>query len=193
VTLMTLHAAKGLEFPVVFLVGLEQGLFPSFRSLNNRDSLEEERRLMYVGITRAQEQLMISHAKSRRLYGNREYAVPSQFLDELPPEYLTGAVQTKRARSVSTPSYSNDKPSTSKNKRTSLSMSSKTNASQEHSSGTPKAVVSWQIGDSLHHDVFGEGIVTNLLGEGAKTYIAVAFPGMGKKILDPRLAPIQKV
>ncbi|MFN7715536.1 MAG: DNA helicase PcrA [Pseudanabaenaceae cyanobacterium] len=193
VTLMTLHAAKGLEFPVVFLVGLEQGLFPSFRSLNDRNSLEEERRLMYVGITRAQEQLMISHAKSRRLYGNREYAVPSQFLDELPPEYLTGAVQTKRARSVSTPSYSNDKPSTSKNKRTSLSMSSKTNASQEHSSGTPKAVVSWQIGDSLHHDVFGEGIVTNLLGEGAKTYIAVAFPGMGKKILDPRLAPIQKV
>ncbi len=88
VTLMTLHASKGLEFPVVFLVGLEQGLFPSFRSLQNPAALEEERRLCYVGITRAQERLYITHACERRLWGRREPAVPSVFLQELAPSAL---------------------------------------------------------------------------------------------------------
>jgi len=88
VSLMTLHASKGLEFPVVFLVGLEQGLFPGYRSLSDPAALEEERRLCYVGITRAQERLYLSHARERRLYGSREPAMPSQFLSELPEELL---------------------------------------------------------------------------------------------------------
>ncbi|MCH9056818.1 UvrD-helicase domain-containing protein [Synechococcus sp. PCC 6716] len=96
VSLMTLHAAKGLEFPVVFLVGLEQGLFPNYRSLNDPLTLEEERRLCYVGITRAQEQLFLSFAQTRRLYGRSEDAIPSQFLSELPPELLTGAALRRR-------------------------------------------------------------------------------------------------
>ena len=81
---MTLHSSKGLEFPVVSLVGLEQGLFPSYRSLDDPASLEEERRLCYVGITRAKERLFLSHACERRLWGGREAAVPSVFLSELP-------------------------------------------------------------------------------------------------------------
>jgi DNA helicase-2/ATP-dependent DNA helicase PcrA len=186
VTLMTLHAAKGLEFPVVFLVGLEQGLFPSFRSLNQREALEEERRLMYVGITRAQEQLMLSHAQARRLYGNREYAVPSQFLAELPPEYMTGAMPTKRAKSAASIATNSTKTSNTSNTR---KLGSKNNSSQTEA----KPAIRWEIGDHVNHDTFGEGIVTNLLGEGAKAYIAVAFPGIGKKILDPRLAPIHKI
>jgi DNA helicase-2/ATP-dependent DNA helicase PcrA len=84
VSLMTLHSSKGLEFPVVFLVGLEQGLFPNFRSLEDPAATEEERRLCYVGITRAKERLFISYARERRLYGNREPASPSLFLGELP-------------------------------------------------------------------------------------------------------------
>lgn len=85
---MTLHAAKGLEFPIVFLVGLEQGLFPNFRSLEDPAAIEEERRLCYVGVTRAQERLFISHARERRLYGSREPAMPSLFLSELPRDLL---------------------------------------------------------------------------------------------------------
>ncbi|NEQ12281.1 MAG: ATP-binding domain-containing protein, partial [Moorea sp. SIO4E2] len=88
VSLMTLHSAKGLEFPIVFLVGLEQGLFPHSRSLRDPVALEEERRLCYVGITRAQEQLFLSHAHERRFYGNREPANRSQFLKELPSELI---------------------------------------------------------------------------------------------------------
>jgi DNA helicase-2/ATP-dependent DNA helicase PcrA len=89
VSLMTLHSSKGLEFPVVFLVGLEQGLFPNFRSLEDPAATEEERRLCYVGITRAKERLFISYARERRLYGHREPASPSLFLGELPTDYVT--------------------------------------------------------------------------------------------------------
>ena len=97
VSLMTLHASKGLEFPVVFLVGLEQGLFPGYRSLSDPAALEEERRLCYVGITRAQERLYLSHARERRLYGSREPAVRSQFLDELPVELLANQSKVRQA------------------------------------------------------------------------------------------------
>ena len=93
VTLMTLHSSKGLEFPVVCLVGLEQGLFPSYRSLDDPASLEEERRLCYVGITRAKERLFLSHASERRLWGGmREAAVPSVFLSELPEALVQGDI-----------------------------------------------------------------------------------------------------
>ncbi|MBE9042203.1 UvrD-helicase domain-containing protein, partial [Oscillatoriales cyanobacterium LEGE 11467] len=90
VSLMTLHSAKGLEFPIVFMVGMEDGLFPNFRSLNDPSSLEEERRLCYVGITRAQDQLFLTHASERRLWGNYSHAVPSQFFKQLPQELLAG-------------------------------------------------------------------------------------------------------
>jgi DNA helicase II / ATP-dependent DNA helicase PcrA len=170
VTLMTLHSAKGLEFPVVFLVGLEQGLFPSFRSLDDPMSLEEERRLMYVGITRAQERLFISYAQERRLYQNREPAVPSQFLAELPEAYLDGENLRKL------PTF----------KRQSSSSATLVKSSSSNSGN-------WKEGDRVKHQAFGEGKVTNVLGTEEKPCLAVHFPGLGKKIIDPRLVKLERL
>jgi DNA helicase-2/ATP-dependent DNA helicase PcrA len=172
VSLMTLHAAKGLEFPIVFLVGLEQGLFPNFRSMDDAAALEEERRLCYVGITRAQEQLFISHARERRLYGTREPAMPSLFLAELPEESLhpgsslgipkRGVKQagTAGAKTVTTESVS---------------------------------VQDWVVGDRLIHKGFGLGEVTHVLGGGNKVCLAVKFGGVGQKIIDPKVTQMQRV
>jgi DNA helicase-2/ATP-dependent DNA helicase PcrA len=182
VALMTLHAAKGLEFPVVFLVGLEEGLFPSFRSVNDPSALEEERRLMYVGITRAQEKLFLSHAQARRLYGNREYAIPSRFLAELPKEYLTGHGIDKFISKAS-----------QRAEATSVKGSLRSVAPVKASAVKPKPRVDWQVGDRVKHEKFGEGQISNLLGTGDKMYLAVAFAGQGKKIIDPKIAPIQKL
>ena len=172
ISLLTIHAAKGLEFPVVFLVGMEQGTFPHNRSLNDPLALEEERRLCYVGVTRAKEQLFLTYAQERYLWGSIESKVPSQFLQELPPELLESNVKTHR-RSVAHHSQSSPtKGVTSKPK---------------------KGELPWSVGDRLVHSHFGEGKVTHILGEGRKANMAVEFPGIGKKIIDPRFAPIRPV
>jgi DNA helicase-2/ATP-dependent DNA helicase PcrA len=178
VSLMTLHSAKGLEFPVVFLVGLEQGLFPNYRSMDDPASLEEERRLCYVGITRAQEQLFLSHARERRLYGNREPAVRSQFLEELPKE-LVSSTLVKVKRSKVEGLENNLQSSTQTNRQT-----SKRSTQQSHE---------WKVGELLIHDTFGTGEVTHVFGSGNKISIAVKFPGIGQKILDPTRATLQRV
>jgi DNA helicase-2/ATP-dependent DNA helicase PcrA len=170
VSLMTLHSAKGLEFPVVFLVGLEQGLFPHNRTIDDPVALEEERRLCYVGITRAQEQLFLAHARERRLYGYREPAVRSQFLDELPEDLISSTLVKVKQQ---TPSASTGKSSKS---------SSSTANSNE-----------WKKGDLLKHDNFGVGEVTHVFGSGNKVSIAVKFPSLGQKILDPKRTNIQRV
>ncbi|MEB3150866.1 MAG: DNA helicase PcrA [Sphaerospermopsis sp.] len=165
VSLMTLHASKGLEFPVVFLVGLEQGLFPGYRSLQDPASLEEERRLCYVGITRAKERLYLSHARERRLYGTREPALRSQFLEELPPDLLT----TKR-----------------KNTRTfTKSPSAKTN--------NQSISENWQVGEKVLHKTFGIGEITHVFGTGNKISIAIKFASLGQKIIDPKVAQLQRM
>ncbi|MFM5902407.1 MAG: DNA helicase PcrA [Dolichospermum sp.] len=165
VSLMTLHASKGLEFPVVFLVGLEQGLFPGYRSLQDPASLEEERRLCYVGITRAKERLYLSHARERRLYGSREPALRSQFLEELPPDLLT----TKR-----------------KNTRTfTKSPSAKTN--------NQGASENWQVGEKVLHKTFGIGEITHVFGTGNKISVAIKFASLGQKIIDPKVAQLQRM
>jgi DNA helicase-2/ATP-dependent DNA helicase PcrA len=192
VTLMTLHSAKGLEFPVVFLVGLEQGLFPSYRSLNDPMSLEEERRLMYVGITRAQEKLILTHAQARRLYGNREYAIPSQFLDELPKDLLSGQ-PGERYGSSPYASSNTSEAATGAGRRLTIADKLRNKSRTKDVVKPRMAIADWQVGDRLMHDEFGEGKVTNLLGSGEKMYVAVSFAGRGKKILDPRLAPMQKL
>ncbi len=107
-------------------------------------------------------------------------------------EYLNGVMQMKRSKSNPINGSSSNVPIAS-SKVKGNGLSAKTHGLKEKPSGIPKVSISWQVGDAVHHDVFGDGVVTNLLGEGAKAYIAVAFPGIGKKILDPRLAPIQKV
>ncbi|MBD2292675.1 DNA helicase PcrA [Anabaena sphaerica FACHB-251] len=165
VSLMTLHASKGLEFPVVFLVGLEQGLFPGYRSLQDPASLEEERRLCYVGITRAKERLYLSHARERRLYGSREPAMRSQFLDELPEELLTTKHKVSRTFTKS-PSAKSDINSTTQN---------------------------WQVGEKVLHKTFGIGEITHVFGAGNKISVAIKFASLGQKIIDPRVAQLQRM
>jgi DNA helicase-2/ATP-dependent DNA helicase PcrA len=170
VALMTLHASKGLEFPVVFLVGVEQGLFPNHRSLDDPVALEEERRLCYVGITRAQESLYLSYARERRLYGSREPALPSLFLGELPADLL----ETNRSHRSSSP------PSLSRGQ----------------SFSPPRGRIvpqDWAEGDRLQHPQFGQGVVTYVFGQGRKITLGVKFAGLGQKILDPGLVPLQKL
>ncbi|HLO88293.1 MAG TPA: DNA helicase PcrA [Nostocaceae cyanobacterium] len=169
VSLMTLHSSKGLEFPVVFLVGLEQGLFPNYRSLNDPAALEEERRLCYVGITRAQERLYLSHARERRLYGSREPAVRSQFLDELPPELLSSTHKVTRiAKGTTSPTATatRTKPATNQ---------------------------TWQVGDRVLHKSFGIGEITHVFGTGSKISVAIKFASLGQKIVDPKVAQLQKI
>ncbi len=170
VTLMTLHASKGLEFPVVFLVGLEQGLFPSFRSLEDAAAIEEERRLCYVGITRAQDRLFLTHSRERRTYGQmRELSTPSIFLSELPRDYILATVPsalperwatTNRQAKLKNPQPNLNKPNTHEN--------------------------DWAVGDPVSHKAFGDGKVTHIFGAGNKICLAIHFPGIGKKIIDPR-------
>lgn len=172
VSLMTLHSSKGLEFPVVFLVGLEQGLFPNYRSLEDPKSLEEERRLCYVGITRAKEQLFLSYARERRLYGTREAASPSLFLAELPKELLLGSVAGAIPMRMATPireirQQGPDVPGTHED--------------------------DWTVGDRIRHKAFGEGKVTHIFGAGNKICLAIKFPSLGQKIIDPRLTPLQRI
>ncbi|QPN62681.1 UvrD-helicase domain-containing protein [Synechococcus sp. CBW1004] len=191
VTLMTLHASKGLEFPVVFLVGMEQGLFPSYRSLDDPASLEEERRLCYVGVTRAKERLFLSHASERRLWGGmREPAVPSVFLSELPPELLQGDVPRSGGAAI--------RREQRLERLTRVDRAESRQVRGGGEGGAPANAVrrraparSWAVGDRLRHASFGEGFITHLFGSGEKISIAVKFEGMGPKILDPRLAPIE--
>ena len=169
VSLMTLHSSKGLEFPVVFLVGLEQGLFPNYRSLDNPTALEEERRLCYVGITRAQERLYLSHARERRLYGSREPALRSQFLDELPEELLTSDRQMKQTFTKSPSGKASVSP------------------------GKQQNIQTWQVGDRVLHKSFGIGEITHVFGSGNKVSVAIKFTTLGQKIIDPRVAQLQRV
>ncbi|MGA7938235.1 MAG: DNA helicase PcrA [Kovacikia sp.] len=173
VSLMTLHSSKGLEFPVVFLVGLEQGLFPNHRSMDDPAALEEERRLCYVGITRAQERLFISYARERRLYGSREPASPSLFLSELPRELMESNVNTALPKrwTKTTAESRNGADSTLPN----------THADD------------WTVGDRVIHKAFGTGHVTNIFGAGNKICLAVKFAGIGQKIIDPKLTPLERV
>ena len=172
VSLLTLHASKGLEFPVVFLVGLEQGLFPNFRSLDDPKALEEERRLCYVGITRAQELLYLTHARERRLYGSREPAVASQFLGELPKELL----------GFQLPNYAKVTSQPTSRRSYQDSNSQPTNQTQN-----------WQVGDRIFYKTFGIGEITHIFGSGNKISLAIKFPSLGQKIIDPRIAQLQKV
>ncbi|MBM5824585.1 MAG: AAA family ATPase [Cyanobacteria bacterium M_surface_10_m2_119] len=194
VTLMTLHASKGLEFPVVFLVGMEQGLFPSFRSLDDPASLEEERRLCYVGITRAKERLFLSHASERRLWGGmREPAVPSVFLAELPEELVQGDIPRSGGAAIRREQRLDrlTRVDRDESRRVAAGGAAAAPANAVRRRGAAVPGRDWAVGDRLRHVAFGEGTVTHLFGSGQKTSLAVKFEGMGPKILDPRLAPIE--
>ncbi|HEX5306989.1 MAG TPA: ATP-dependent DNA helicase [Dyella sp.] len=159
VQLMTLHSAKGLEFPVVFLVGLEEGLFPSQRSVDDEGRLEEERRLAYVGITRARERLFITHAESRRMHGTELLARPSRFLGEMPAELID---EVRPRVQVSRPLYGGYRAPTSASLEEALPV---------------------KLGQRVSHPSFGEGVVLSAEGAGAHARLQVNFENAGSKWL----------
>jgi DNA helicase-2/ATP-dependent DNA helicase PcrA len=159
VQLMTLHSAKGLEFPVVFLVGMEEGLFPSQRSVDDEGRLEEERRLAYVGITRAREKLIVSHAESRRMHGTEMLARPSRFLGEMPAELID---EVRPRVNVTRPLYAGRPGEVSPAREESLPV---------------------KLGQRVNHPSFGEGVVISAEGSGAHTRLQVNFEAAGSKWL----------
>ena len=186
VTLMTLHAAKGLEFPVVFIVGMEEGIFPHSRALADQVELEEERRLAYVGITRAKERLLVSHAWSRNLYGSTQYNPPSRFLDEIPSELLQreGSIDSgaDEGRGGYRPRIEWTRATVPKYRR----------------AGDPTGVTSGvmsglKVGDDVDHPSFGEGVIINIRGTGESAEATVEFVGHGTKHLALAWAPLKKL
>ena len=169
VQLMTLHSAKGLEFPLVFLVGLEEGLFPSQQSSEELGRMEEERRLCYVGITRAEKQLIISYAEQRRLYGTTQYGVPSRFIHEI-PERLIENVRPKPSK----PSWA-------------PTSQPKTNSFE------PKNDGELHIGQTVEHSKFGLGMITDTEGSGSHARVQVNFESSGSKWLVLAYAKLQPV
>lgn len=192
VTLMTLHAAKGLEFPVVFLVGLEEGVFPLSRALMEENELEEERRLAYVGITRAEEELFLTNALSRTLYGKTQYNRPSRFVKEIEEELLANkgnAAPTGFGSSTGASGGSGTfSPKTFKaeyKQAATRGVSSK----QE----TAAAGENWQVGDKVQHKKWGQGTVVRIGGSSKDVELDVAFPSQGIKRLLAAFAPIEKI
>ncbi len=191
VTLMTLHNSKGLEFKNVFISGLEQGLFPSYRSIDSPSLLEEERRLCYVGITRAQERVFLSHARMRRLWGGmREATIPSIFLSEIPEELIDGEIPLTGGASIRRDWHLDRLTRVDRNNAEIVNKP--INAVRRLYSGPSKGK-SWEIGDELIHSKFGKGEIIHIFGRGEKVSIAVKFGDKGSKILDPRLAPIRSI
>ena len=184
VVLMTLHSVKGLEFPVVFLCGLEEGVFPGFRSFTEEGGIEEERRLCYVGITRAREKLYMTNAKQRTLFGNTTYNKPSRFLDEIPPEMVESLVKKAPASPLS------DIPS-SKPKITNDMLF----GGSLGGFGMPKKeiVTDYKIGDMVEHKKFGKGLILSAQMSGNDMKLEIAFEGVGTKTLMSSFAPLKKL
>jgi len=162
VTLMTLHTAKGLEFPVVFVVGMEDGVFPHMRSLGEPSEMEEERRLAYVGITRAQDRLYLTSAWNRTLWGATSYNPPSRFLKEIPADLMEVAAKRTPARgTVAAPAHT-------------------------------VAATDIAAGDRVKHDKWGLGTVREVVGSGERAEAVVSFDEVGRKRLLLGWAPLSK-
>ena len=222
VVLMTMHAAKGLEFPVVCIVGMEDGVFPHVRALGDPDELEEERRLAYVGITRARERLMMTHAWSRLLHGQTQYNPPSRFIDEIPPELLVDAEGSRKAGSrlagatdwLESPRRSPDRPSDREADRRAFGASMGSpgdgdgepagrvfgagSGSGSESTRTPGESSSGahelglQVGEDVVHRAWGDGVVLAIDGDGDRAEAVVRFASKGEKRLLLAWAPLAR-
>lgn len=178
VTLMTLHAAKGLEFPIVFLGGLEEGLFPHSRTLMNPEEIEEERRLAYVGITRAEKELYISNATTRTVFGRTSSYLPSRFIDEIPEELVDGLRAKRKVpddikRHVPQHMSVTSRPVTKPIVRN-------------------EVIADWKVGDTAIHSKWGNGKVINVAGEGAGMKVTIEFPTQGVRVVMAKFAPVKK-
>ena len=204
VTLMTLHAAKGLEFPVVFLVGMEENVFPLSRASEDEDELEEERRLAYVGITRAEKILYLTNANSRLLYGRTNYNQPTRFLREISSDLLNYQGLARPANSSFKVSYTNSDTSKfgqgmslaqalQERKRQAAPSSISTGSLPfGKSNQLSKTEVAWAIGDIAHHKKWGDGTVLAVSGSGNSQELKINFPEVGLKKVLASIAPIEK-
>ena len=220
VTLMTLHAAKGLEFPIVFLAGMEEGVFPHSRTLMDLRQLEEERRTCYVGITRAERKLYLTYARTRMLYGHTNANPPSRFLKEIPEEYLEQLVPRRNAygfananaygaqqrqgsmafRPNTTGAYGGAAggtrfPGRPQSALEAMQSLAQKNVKEKPAAGVirPDMSVAWRVGDKARHGKWGVGTVVSVKGEGEEVQLQIAFPGQGVKGLMQKYAPIEKV
>lgn len=206
VTLMTLHAAKGLEFPVVFLVGMEENVFPLSRASEDEDELEEERRLAYVGITRAEKILYLTNANSRMLYGKTNYNHPTRFLREISSDLLDYQGLARPSNSSFKVSYTNSDTSQfgqgmslaqalQERKRQAAPSSISTGSlpfGKSSQSQPSKPEVAWAIGDIAHHKKWGDGTVLAVSGSGNSQELKINFPEVGLKKVLASIAPIEK-
>ena len=213
VTLMTLHAAKGLEFPVVFLIGMEEGVFPLSRASEEPDELEEERRLAYVGITRAEEILFLTNANTRTLFGKTSYNRPSRFLREISDDLLQYQGLARPANSSFGVRFTKEEP-TQFGQGMSLQQALQTRKAnaqpQKHTGGAQpfskatgglpfskasdsgNSATDWEIGDIAHHKKWGDGTVLEVTGSGKTQELKIKFPEVGLKKVLASVAPIVK-
>ncbi|SEA06590.1 DNA helicase PcrA [Selenomonas ruminantium] len=216
ITLMTLHSAKGLEFPTVFMVGMEEGLFPHSRTLMDENEIEEERRTCYVGITRAQRKLYLTCAQQRTIYGKTSMSTPSRFLGEIPEEYTERLVPRVNAYGFANANHygAQQRSGTMTFRPSANQMGSGANFSDKAKSALevmndmqkrgvnvqpktgvirPDTSVEWKVGDKAQHGKWGVGTVVSVKGEGEEVELKIAFPGQGVKGLMQKYAPISKV
>ncbi|MCW7947327.1 ATP-dependent DNA helicase PcrA [Streptomyces hygroscopicus] len=192
ITLMTLHTAKGLEFPVVFLTGMEDGVFPHMRALGQTKELEEERRLAYVGITRARERLYLTRSALRSAWGQPSYNPPSRFLEEIPDHH----VEWKRTGAPAAPRVAGPVSGVAASLSSSRSRSSAAGASgfaTRRGGASEKPVISLAVGDRVTHDQFGLGTVVGVKGTGANAEATIDFGDTKPKRLLLRYAPVEKL
>jgi DNA helicase-2/ATP-dependent DNA helicase PcrA len=192
VTLMTLHSAKGLEFPVVFLIGLEDGVFPHVRSLGDPDELEEERRLCYVGLTRAEERLYLCHAWSRMMFGTTDYRPPSRFLDEIPAELIAVSGADERPARGRRGGGAGGGGGLGAHREAVVAAAMRRD-NEQPVGGRGAEQLGLRVGDDVHHDKFGDGVIVDITGSGDKAEARVQFRDVGEKTLLLSWAPLARV
>lgn len=193
VVLMTLHSAKGLEFPVVFIPGAEEGIFPGMQSITNPNELQEERRLAYVGITRAKEKLYIIHAQERMLYGSTSRNMLSRFVNEIPKELAEVTSSVVKTSFTSPTSYSSKSSANSGFLNSTFAKANSFANKTYQSPAAPKKSASYKAGDQVMHKAFGKGMVVSATPMANDTMLEIAFDKVGTKKLMANFAKLEKI